>query len=67
MPDMNEKELDKVVAYYIDNKDFIGAKNHVESFGSQIEGYDVQKKLKEIDKQSKKSIKEIKKDKEDKT
>lgn len=47
---MSKKELEDVIKYFCDNNDYITAKNHIISHGSQIKGYDVNKELKKIDK-----------------
>ena len=54
IPDMNKTELNSVIKHYVKNKDYESARNYVRSFGPQINNYDVEKKLMEIDELEKK-------------
>lgn len=51
---MNKTELNSVIKYYVENKDYESARNYVRSFGPQINNYNMEKKLMEIDKLEKK-------------
>lgn len=53
MPDMTKSELNKIVAYYLENKDPETAKNYINSFGPRIKNYDAAKELERIDKLNK--------------
>ena len=52
-----KKELEDIVKYYTENKDFQTARNYVKTWGPLIEGYPVDVKLQEINKMEKKEMK----------
>lgn len=52
-----KKELEDIVKYYTENKDFQTARNYVKTWGPSIEGYPVDVKLQEISKMEKKEMK----------
>lgn len=49
-PTLSEKDLKNEIKRYIENKDYEGAENLTKSFGSQIEGFDVNNELLKIKK-----------------
>jgi len=60
MPIISKTALERVVKHYIKEGDLEGAKNHVKSFGEQLNNYDVDAELEKIDKLIEKSKKEDK-------
>lgn len=50
-----EKELERIVKRHVDNKDYFTAKNYIKSWGPLIEGYPVDVKVEEIEKQEEKA------------
>ena len=45
MPDLNKKELNDTVEYYIKNKDYVTAENFILSHGPQIKDYNMEEEL----------------------
>ena len=60
MDTINKKSLNKVVDYYKKHNDLKHARIYIESWGPQIEDYNISKALEELDKPIKKESKKVK-------
>ena len=50
MTDINRTSLNKVVKSYLKNGDVKTAKSYIQTWGTQIKGFNIEKELRELDK-----------------